>query len=276
MKKLVSTLVLACCVAAAGATPRFDGISAEHGQALLTTITSRISQYIAGKLAVEEIDSIAPAPLGPGFYLVSARQGRLVALTDESVTNVILLGGYVAIADGKKVDVLAAVREKAGYVAPRAAAAPANASTRVDLEPAGAIPLFNGNRVVHVICDPNLPECRRFNNDVLKRARDVRAYIYPISLAEPGNWREYGVRELLCWPLQLQFAQWDAVVNGSSPSSAGSAGQPCARTQQIDDLTDRIKSIPNPKALPILMLQDGRTFSGKGMTPAEFERLLSL
>lgn len=28
--------------------------------------------------------------------------------------------------------------------------------------------------------------------------------------------------------------------------------------------------------LPIIMLQDGRTFSGKGMTPEEFERLLTL
>lgn len=277
MKKLISTLVLACCAATGSAAPRFDGISAEQGQALLTTIASRISQYIAGKLAVEEIDSISPAPLGPGFYLVSARQGRLVALTDERVTNVILLGGYVAISDGKKVDVLAAVREKVGYVPPRpAATAAATPGTRVELQPAGAIPLFNGNRVVHVICDPNLPECRRFNNDVLKRARDVRAYIYPISLAAPGNWREYGVRELLCWPLQLQFAQWDAVVNGDNPSAAGSAGQPCNRAQQLDDLTDRIKNSANPKALPILMLQDGRTFSGKGMTPEDFERLLSL
>ncbi|MBI2770333.1 MAG: hypothetical protein HYX47_11975 [Burkholderiales bacterium] len=275
MKKLISSLLLACCAAAASSAPRFEGISTEHGEALLATITSRISQYIAGKLAVEEIDSISLAPLGPGFYLVSARQGRLVALTDERVTNVILLGGYVAITDGKKVDVLAAVREKVGYVPPKPAVAAASTGTRVELHAAGAIPLFNGNRVVHVICDPNLPECRRFNNDVLKRARDVRAYIYPISVAAPGNWREYSVRDLLCWPQQLQFAQWDAVINGDSPSAAGSAGQPCARTQQIDDLTERIKSSPNPKALPILMLQDGRTFSGKGMTPSEFERLLS-
>ncbi len=222
--------MLACCAASATSAPRFDGISTEQGQALLSTITSRISQYIAGKLAVEEIDSISPAPLGPGFYLVSARQGRLVALTDERVTNVILLGGYVAITDGKKVDVLAAVREKVGYVPPRPATAAATPGTRVELQPAGAIPLFNGNRVVHVICDPNLPECRRFNNDVLKRARDVRAYIYPISLAAPGNWREHSVRDLLCWPQQLQFAQWDVVINGDSPSAAGSAGQPCARS----------------------------------------------
>lgn len=275
MKKLALSLALAVCALAANAAPRFDGISAEHGQALLATMASRISQHIAGKLAVEEIDSISPAPLGPGFYLVSARQGRLVALTDERVTNVILLGGYVAIADGKKVDVLAAVREKVGYVPPRPVGA-ATSGTRVDLQPSGAIPLFNGNRVVHVICDPNLPECRRFNNDILKRARDVRAYIYPVSLSAPGNWREHSVRELLCWPQELQFAQWDAVVNGNSPSAVGSAGQLCGRTQQVDDLTDRIKGSSNPKPLPIIMLQDGRTFSGKGMTPEEFERLLSL
>lgn len=274
MKQWVSGVLAAVCVAAASAAPRFDGMSTEQGQALLTTISSRISQYIAGKLAVEEIDAISPAPLGQGFYLVSAHQGRLVALIDERVSNVMLLSGYIAIEDGKKVDVLAAVRQKVGYVPPRppATTAPAN---RVELQPSGAIPMFNGNRVVHIVCDPNLPECRRFHNDVLKRARDVRAYIYPVSLAAPGSWREHGVRELLCWPLQLQFAQWDAVVNGDSKAAADAAGQPCTRAHQIDDLTDRIRSSASPKPLPIIMLQDGRTFSGKDMTPEEFERLLT-
>lgn len=180
--------VVSLLVAPARAAPVIEGMSKEQGAALLERMTSRIHQFIPGKLAVEEIEFIGPAPLGNGFYVVSARQGRLVAITDERVNNIMLLGGYVNITDGKKIDVLAGVREKVGYVPPRPAAS-ANPPNRVELHPAEAIPMYNGDRVVHVICDPNLAECRRFQNDVLKRTTNVRAYIYPVGLVEPGNWR---------------------------------------------------------------------------------------
>jgi len=266
--------VVSLLVAPARAAPVIEGMSKEQGAALLERMTSRIHQFIPGKLADEEIEFIGPAPLGNGFYVVSARQGRLVAITDERVNNIMLLGGYVNITDGKKIDVLAGVREKVGYVPPRPAAS-ANPPNRVELHPAEAIPMYNGDRVVHVICDPNLAECRRFQNDVLKRTTNVRAYIYPVGLVEPGNWREHSVRELLCWPLQLQFPQWDAIVNGSTPAAAGAPGQHCARNQQFDDLTERLKKSSNMKPLPIIMMPDGSTVSGAGMSPDQFERLLA-
>lgn len=275
MKKSLTKQLLvaftACISLNLGAAPRLEGVSEAEAQALLTTIASRISQFVSGRLAVDEIDLIAPAPLGPGFYLVSARGGRLVAVTDAQATNIMWLNGYVNIVDGKRTDLVKSVREKVGYVSPQDGG---TARPRVDLHPGAAIPMFKGNRVVHVICDPNLPECVRFNNEVLKQASDLRAYIYAVSLVSPGNWREHSVRELMCWPLPLQFAQWDAIINGTSPAAAGVPGQPCSKDQQIDELTGRLRAAANPKPLPIVTLPDGTTVSGLGMTLGQFERLL--
>lgn len=256
----------------AAAAPVIEGMSSERGAALLERMSARIQQFIPGKLAVEEVDFVGPAPLGAGFYLVSARKGKLVALIDEPISNVILLAGYVSVADGRKHDVLATVRQKAGYAA--AAAEPARRSS-VLMHPAEAIPYFNGARVVHVICDPNSVECTRFHNEVLKRTPDVRAYIYPVSMVAPGNWREHSVRELLCWPQQLQFAQYDAIVNGANPAAAGVPGQPCLRDQAVDEMTARLRASGSVQSLPMITFPNGRSINGRGLSKEQFDKMLN-
>jgi hypothetical protein len=265
--KPLSTLAgLVLVLGAAHARPTIEGMSQESGRSLLATISARISQYIPGKLALEEIDSISPAPMGQSLYLISARKGRLVALTDEQVMNVVLLSGYVRIVDGRKVDVLASVREKAGYEAPPAR--PATPSDRVVYHPSMAIPMSSGSRIVHVVCDPSSAECARFQNEILKVTPDIRAYIYPVSVAAPGGWKEHSVRDLMCWPASLQFAQWDLVLNASHPvEGMAPQGVPCRRSQMMDEMTARMISTRNPKPMPILTTQDGRSLSGAGSWP---------
>lgn len=253
------------------AAPQLEGLSQEQGRVLMERIAVKIHQFIPGKLAVDEIEYITPAPLGQGFYLVSARKGRLVAMTDEAVTNVMLLQGYINVADGQKRDVLAAVRQK---VAP-AAAQGTGGTRRYMLHPSEAIPMYSGERVVHVVCDPNSQECARFTNDVLKRTPNVRAYIHAVSLLDPGNWREAGVRDALCWPEQARFAQWDRIVNAKSAAALTALGQPCTRDQYVDELTAAVRQGYGPAALPLITLPDGRTVAGAGMTAAQLDRLLA-
>jgi hypothetical protein len=272
-KPLAAAVIAAFTIAAtpAAAAPIVEGMSAEDGRLLLDRIAVKIQEFIPGKLNVEEIDYIAPAPLGRGFYIVSARRGRLVAMTDEQVTNVMWLQGYINVADGTKKDVLAAVRQKVAPVQ----GTPGR--TRFMMHPAEAIPLYSGDRVVHVLCDPNSKECARFTNDVLKRTPNIRAYIHPVMLLAPGNWRDYGVRDLLCWPEASRFAQWDRIVNAASPSKLPElGGQPCTRDQYVDELTSSIRQGGYPPSeLPIVTFPNGKTIRGKGMTAQELDRLLS-
>lgn len=264
--------VLALSAGPAAAAPQFEGMAPEEGRLLLERIAVKIQEFIPGKLSVDEIDYISPAPLGRGFYLISARRGRLVAMTDEQVTNVMWLQGYINVADGVKRDVLAAVRQK---VAPTAQGTPGR--TRFLMHPAEAIPMYSGDRVVHVICDPNSRECARFTNDVLKRTPNIRAYIHPVTLLTPGNWRDSGVRDLLCWPEASRFAQWDRIVNAQSAAGLpGLAGQPCSRDQYVDELTSSIRQGGYPPSeLPIVSLPNGKTVPAKGMSAQQLDRLLS-
>ena len=258
--------------APAAAAPQLEGISPEEGRILLERIAGKIQEFIPGKLNVDEIDYISPAPLGRGFYLISARRGRLVAMTDENVTNVMWLQGYINVSDGNKRDVLAAVRQK---VAPSGQVTPGR--TRFMMHPAEAIPMYSGERVVHVVCDPNSKECARFTNDVLKRTPNIRAYIHPVTLLSPGNWRDSGVRDLLCWPEASRFAQWDRIVNAQSAAGLpGLAGQPCTRDQYVDELTSSIRQGGYaPSELPIVSFPNGQTMRAKGMSAQQLDRLLS-
>jgi hypothetical protein len=158
----IAVAALTLAAAPAVAAPQREGLSPEEGRVLLERIAVKIQEFIPGKLNVDEIDYISPAPLGRGFYLVSARRGRLVAMTDEQVTNVMWLQGYINVADGNKRDVLAALRQK---VAPAAQATPGR--TRFVMHPAEAFQLYCGDRVVLVVCDQNSRECSLFSNEVL-------------------------------------------------------------------------------------------------------------
>ncbi len=268
----IAVAALTLAAAPAVAAPQLEGLSPEEGRVLLERIAVKIQEFIPGKLNVDEIDYISPAPLGRGFYLVSARRGRLVAMTDEQVTNVMWLQGYINVADGNKRDVLAALRQK---VAPAAQATPGR--TRFVMHPAEAIPLYGGERVVHVVCDPNSRECARFSNEVLKRTPNIRAYIHPVTLLSPGNWRDSGVRDLLCWPEASRFAQWDRIVNSASAAGVpGLAGQPCTRDGYVDELTSSIRQGGYaPSELPIVTLPNGRSMRAKGMTVQQLDKLLA-
>lgn len=276
------TAMLASCILAMGqfavAAPRVEGMSQAQARALMTKIAQRLEQDGRAPLTLEDIDFIGPAPVGRGLFIVSARGGSAIVMIDEEVRHVMLLSQYVILGDGQRQNALAHLRTS-GTTPPRTGlpadagigAAPARSRDVADLDANHAIPVGTGSKVVHVLCDPNMDTCRKFSNDVLKKTRSVTAFIYPVSLADPGNLKDVGVRDLLCWPRGARWEQWDAVINGQASPAVMSGG--CAQDAVVDQRSADVKQMGGKT--PILVMPNGVSLVVPYITLPQFEKLMA-